>query len=82
LSLRFTMIGHIDISEKRIGSLFLAAALMLAENPSGRRVRGLPRCWYAGLRDLEFNKSTNSPLITRYIDRPFFDPCYSGNHFF
>ena len=34
------------------------------------------------VRDLEFNKSTNSPLITRYIDRPFFDPCYSGNHFF
>jgi hypothetical protein len=34
------------------------------------------------LRDLEFNKSTNSPLITRYIDRPFFDPWYSGNYFF
>jgi DNA helicase-2/ATP-dependent DNA helicase PcrA len=34
------------------------------------------------LRDLEINKSTISPLITRYIDRPFFDPCYAGKHFF
>ena len=34
------------------------------------------------LRDLEFNKSTDSPLIARYIDRPFFDPCYAGKHFF